>query len=225
MASQDRGRLCYGAGTMLLAGIFGGILFVLLIIGDWYQFTSLRPFAAQYGFGIASRRDRLDTLTTQSLLERFGKHDTIALPHGVARWFGAQEVISLRPSYQLFSMRFRTAWPLKGTITVQTAGAGVELHLTKRVPWSSGLLTLLWLGLVAIGTLIFLVTFGIDGGFNSASGWALGLGIAGLGALVLLFGLILISLAYRLEDSRLMRVYQELQDVWHNQSAQASDPL
>lgn len=210
---------------MLLAGIFGGILFVLLIIGDWYQFTSLRPFAAQYGFGIARRRDRLDTLSRQSLLNQFGRHGAIVLPHGIARWFGAQEVISLRPSYQLFSMRFRTAWPLKGTITVQSAGAGVELYLTKRVPWSSGLLTLIWIGLVAIGTLVFLVTFGVDGGFNSASGWALALGIAGLGALVLLFGLILISLAYRLEDSRLMQVYQELQDVWRNQSSQGSGPL
>ncbi|MCY4614585.1 MAG: hypothetical protein OXB94_13330 [Nitrospira sp.] len=210
---------------MLLAGIFGSILFVLLIIGDWYQFTSLRPFAAQYGFGIASRRDRLDTLTRQALLRQFGKHDTIALPHGVARWFGAQEVISLRPTYQLFSMRFRTAWPLKGTVTVQTAGDGVELQLTKRIPWSSGLLTLIWLGLVAIGTVVFLVTFGIDGGFGSASGWALALGIAGLGVLVLLFGLILVSLAYRLEDSRLMQVYQELQDVWLNQSASVSNPL
>ncbi|MYC27826.1 MAG: hypothetical protein F4X63_07535 [Nitrospira sp. SB0662_bin_26] len=207
---------------MLLAGIFGGILFVLLIIGDWYQFTSLRPFAAQYGFGIARRRDRLDTLSRQSLIRRFGKHDTIALPHGVARWFGVQEVISLRPSYQLFSMRFRTAWPLKGTITLHPTETGVALHLTKRVPWSSGLLTLIWLGLVAIGTLVFLVTFGIDGGYNSASGWALALGVGGLGILVLLFGLILMSLAYRLEDSRLMQVYQELQDVWLNHSAQGS---
>lgn len=217
--------MCYGAGTMVLAGIFGGILFVLLLIGDWYQFTSLRPLAAQYGFGIASRRDRLDVLTRQPLLRRFGKHDTIALPHGVARWFGAQEVISLRPSYQLFSMRFRTAWPMKGTITLHSTGAGVELHLTKRVPWSSGLLTLIWLGLVAIGTVAFLVTFGIDGGFGSASGWLLALGIAGLGALVLLFGLIMVSLAYRLEDSRLMQVYQELQDVWLNQSAQDAGRL
>ena len=217
--------MCYGAGTMLLAGIFGGILFVLLLIGDWYQFTSLRPFSAQYGFGIARRRDRLDNLTRQSLLRQFGNHETIALPHGVARWFGAQEVISLRPSYQLFSMRFRTAWPLKGTITLHSTGAGVELHLTKRVPWSSGLLTLIWLGLVAVGTLAFLVTFGIDGGFGSVSGWALALGVGGLGVLVLLFGLILVSLAYRLEDSRLMQVYQELQDVWLNQSAQVPDPL
>lgn len=217
--------MCYAAGTMLLAGIFGGILFVLLIIGDWYQFTSLRPFAAQYGFGIARRRDCLDNLTRQTLLRQFGKHDTIALPHGVARWFGAQEVISLRPSYQLFSMRFRTAWPLKGTITLHPTETGVGLHLTKRMPWSSGLLTLIWLGLVAIGTMIFLVTFAIDGGFNSASGWLLALGVGGLGALVLLFGLILISLAYRLEDFRLMQVYGELQDVWLNQSAQVAVPL
>ena len=216
--------MCYGACTMLLAGIFGGILFVLLIIGDWYQFTSLRPFAVQYGFGIARRRDRLDTLSRQSVIKQFGKHDTIALPHGVARWFGAQEVISLRPSYQLFSMRFRTAWPLKGTLTLHPTETGVALHLTKRVPWSSGLLTLIWLGLVAIGTMIFLVTFGIDGGFNSASGWALALGVGGLGILVLLFGLILVSLAYRLEDSRLMQVYQELQDVWLTHSAQVAGP-
>ena len=201
---------------MILAGVFGGILFVLLLLGDWYQFTSLRPFAAQYGFGIARRRDCLDNLTSQALLAQFGQHDTIPLPHGVARWFGVQEVVSLRPTYQLFSMRFRTAWPLKGTITVRTAGDGVELQLTKRIPWSSGLLTLIWLGLVAIGTVAFLVTFGIDGGFGSAGGWALALGVGGLGTLVLLFGLIMVSLAYRLEDSRLMQVYQELQDVWRN---------
>ncbi len=212
---------------MVLAGIFGGILFLLLIIGDWYQFTNLRPFSAQYGFGIAHRHDRLDNLTRQALLQQFGKHDTIALPHGVARWFEAQEVISLRPSYQLFSRRFRTAWPLKGTITLQSTAAGVELHLTKRVPWSSSLLTMTWLGLVTIGSLAFLVIFGIDGGFGSAGGWLLALGVAGLGALVLLFGLIMVSLAYRLEDSRLMQVYGELQDVWLHtpQPSSGSSPV
>ena len=90
----------------------------------------------------------------------------------------------------------------------------MELSLTKRVPWSSGVLTLIWLGLVTIGTVAFLIMFGIDGGFGSASGWFLGLGVAGLGGLVLLFGLIMVSMAYRLEDSRLMLVYRELQDVW-----------
>ena len=90
----------------------------------------------------------------------------------------------------------------------------MELSLTKRVPWSSGVLTLIWLGLVTIGTVAFLIMFGVDGGFGSASGWFLGLGVAGLGGLVLLFGLIMVSMAYRLEDSRLMLVYRELQDVW-----------
>ncbi len=221
-SSQNWGQLCYVPETMVLAGIFGGILFVLLIIADWYQFTNLRPLSAQYGFGIAHRHDRLDHLTRHSLLQQFGQHHTMALPHGVARWFGAQEVISLRPSYQFFSMRFRTAWPLKGTITLQPTAAGVELHLTKRVPWSSSLLTMTWLGLVTIGTAVFLIVFGIDGGFDSAGGLLLALGVTGLGGLVLLFGLIMVSLAYRLEDSRLMQVYQELLEIWLKKSKPSS---
>ncbi len=204
--------------AMVLAGVFGTVLFVLLIVGDWYQFTSLRPLSAQYGFGIARRRDRLDRLTRQSLLQRFGARGTMQLPHGVARWFDEQEVISLRPSYQLFSMRFRTAWPLKGAVAFHPTDAGVELRLTKRMPWSSSCLTMLWLALVTIGTFVFLGLFWVDGGFRSAGGVALGLGVAGLGALVLLFGLIMVALAYRLEDSRLMQVYAELLDALRHPS-------
>ena len=135
------------------------------------------------------------------------------LPHGVARWIEPHEVISLRPAYQFFSMRFRTAWPLKGTIALHPTDAGVELHLTKLMPWSSAAFTMIWLALVTIGTVTFLVLFGMDGGFQSASGWLLAAGVAGVGALVLLFGIIMVSLAYRLEDSRLMQAYQELQDA------------
>ena len=110
-------------------------------------------------------------------------------------------------------MRFRTAWPLKGTIELHPTEAGVELRPTKRMPWSSSIITIAWLALVVIGTATFLIMFGIDGGFGSAGGLLMALGVAGLGVLVLLFGLIMISLAYRLEDSRLMQVYQELQEV------------
>ena len=198
---------------MVLAGIFGGILFLLLLIGDWYQFTSLRPMSAQYGFAIARRRDHLDGLTPHMLLKPFGKRGTIELPHGIARWFEDQEIITLRPYYQLFTMRFRTAWPLKGTIELRPTDTGVDLRLTKRMPWSSGMITMAWLGLVTIGTVAFLIMFGVDGGFHSAGGLLMALGVAGLGVLVLLFGLMMISLAYRLEDSRLMQVYQELQDA------------
>lgn len=198
---------------MILAGVFGGILFLLLLIGDWYQFTNLRPISAQYGFGIARRKDLLDDLTPQTLVKRFGKQGTIELPHGVARWFEDQEIMTLRPYYQLFTMRFRTAWPLKGTIELHPTDTGVELRLTKRTPWSSSLITMAWLALVVLGTVAFLIMFGIDGGFSSAGGLLMALGVAGLGVLVLLFGLIMISLAYRLEDSRLMQVYQELQEA------------
>ena len=200
----------------MLAGFFGGVLFLLLLIGDWYQFTSLRPIAAQYGFGIARRKDHLEDLHTDTLLKRFGKNGTIELPHGVARWFEDQEAVTLRPYYQLFTMRFRTAWPLKGNIEFNSTDAGVELSLTKRMPWSSGVVTMAWLGFVVIGTVTFLIMFGVDGGFSSAGGLLMAFGVGGLGILVLLFGLIMISLAYRLEDARLMQVYQELQDTLQN---------
>ncbi len=198
---------------MILAGVFGSILFLLLIIGDWYQFTSLHPLSAHYGVGVARRRDRLDHVPHHVLLERLGARTTMPLPHGAARWCEAQEVIALRPFYQLFSMRFRTAWPLKGTVELYPADGGVELHLTKRMPWSSGVLTMLWLALVALGTVVFLVLFGLDGGLRSAGGWLLAAGVTGIGALVLLFGVVMVSLAYRLEDARLMQVYGELRDA------------
>ena len=206
--------MCYVAGTMILAGVFGGILFLLLLFGDWYQFTNLRPMSAQYGFGIARRTDHLNDFTAQTIVKRFGKQGTIELPHGIARWFEDQEVITLRPYYQLFTMRFRTAWPLKGTVELHPTETGVELRLTKRTPWSSSIITMAWLALVIIGTVVFLVMFGIDGGFGTAGGLLMALGVAGLGVLVLIFGLMMISLAYRLEDSRLMQVYQELQEVF-----------
>ena len=207
---------------MVFAGIFGGILFLLLLIGDWYQFGNLRSLSAQYGFSVARRNDHLDNLSLDSLLQQFGTHGTIELPHGVARWFDEQAVIAFRPHYQLFSMRFRTAWPLKGTIELHATNAGVELRLTKRMPWSSSIITIAWLGLVTIGTAAFLTMFAIDGGFHSAGGFFLALGVTGLGILVLLFGLIMVSLAYRLEDSRLMQVYHELLETWLKKSRKSS---
>lgn len=212
-------------GTMMLAGIFGSVLFLFLLIGDWYQFGNLRPLSAQYGVTVARRKDRLDNLSLHSLLQRFGKRGTIELPHGVARWFDEQAVIVLRPSYQLCSMRFRTAWPLKGIIELHDVDAGVELRLTKRMPWSSSLITIAWLGLVSLGTVAFLIMFAIDGGLSSAGGLLVALGVTGFGILVLLFGLMMVSLAYRLEDSRLMQVYHELLDAWPKKNESPSGSL
>ncbi|RMH38185.1 MAG: hypothetical protein D6690_00720 [Nitrospirae bacterium] len=195
---------------MVIASVFGLIICAALVIGDWYQFTSLQSWATRYGCGIARRRDTLP-ISSDRLTAVFGPYGVLSLPHGIARWFPAQGRIVIRPSYRLFSLRFRTAWPLKGTVDVIPNAQGLTLHMTKRIPWTSAILTILWLGIVAGGTMVFLVMYGLDGGFQSARGALLALGIVAVGLLVLGFGLILLSLAYRLEDHRLMEVYYELQ--------------
>ena len=59
-------------------------------------------------------------------------------------------------------------------------------------------------------TLGFIIAFAADGGFTSFSGALMGLGIMGIGLLVLAFGVVVVALAYRLEDSRLTEAYREL---------------
>ena len=196
-----------------MAAVFGAILCIMIISGDWYQFTSLQDSASRYGVSLARRRDQIVLSGTTSLHKHFTKQGLLELPHGLARYLRSQNLIIIRPYYHLFSMRFRTAWPLKGTIEVKSEGRDVLLELVKRTPWSSAIITMLWLGLVIIGTIVFLMMFALDGGFGTGGGVMLGLGIVSLGILVLIFGLILLSLAYRLEDQRLMQVYQELQEA------------
>ncbi len=210
---------------MVLAGIFGFFLFVLLIVVDWYQFTKLHPLSAQYGCGIARRTSPLPNHDLSAIQQRFNEQGFLLLPHGAAHWVDEQQLITIRPYYHLFTMRFRTAWPLKGSIAIHSSQAALELQLTKRIPWSSAIITMVWLGLVVFGTCTFLIMFGLDGGFQSAGGTLMALGIGGLGVLVFGFGLIMISLAYRLEDSRLMQVYQELQEVLGEGNKQPSHSI
>ena len=197
---------------MTFAGIIAILLFFALIIGDWYQFTTLKSWACQYGCPLAQRKNTLGGQSV-SLISPAFQTGALALPHGIARWVADRQVIVIRPYYQLFSLRFRTAWPLKGTIDVSSEGSQLLLHLSKRIPWSSAILTLLWLLFVIGGTLTFIVLFILDGGISTVGGIFWVVGLTALGLLVLAGGLILLSFAYRLEDSRLMQVYQELLDV------------
>jgi hypothetical protein len=197
---------------MTFAGIIAILLFFALIIGDWYQFTTLKSWACQYGCPLAHRKNTLDRQSV-SLISPAFQTGALALPHGMARWVADRQVIVIRPYYQLFSLRFRTAWPLKGTIEVSSDGSQLLLHLSKRIPWSSAILTLLWLLFVIGGTLTFVVLFILDGGISTVGGVFWVVGMTALGLLVLAGGLILLSFAYRLEDSRLMQVYQELLEV------------
>ncbi len=204
---------------MLLPGLLALAFGLTLIIGDWFQFTTLKPWACRYGCLLAHRRDALSS-PNDHVPRIFKNNGTLPLPHGVARWVKEQETIVIRPSYQLFTMRFRTAWPLKGTIAYHMDGSQLHLRLSKRIPWSSAILTIIWLVFVVGGTLAFLVAFALEGGMNSMSGLFFGIGVVALGLLVLAGGLILLSLAYRLEDSRLMQVYQDLLETLGGLEAQ-----
>jgi len=81
----------------------------------------------------------------------------------------------------------------------------------------------LWFLTVAGGLLAYLVSYARAEGFSSAPGAFLGVALSGLGRLVLLFGLIVVAAAYRLEDKRLMLVYKELRSVLREKPSQKPD--
>jgi hypothetical protein len=66
---------------------------------------------------------------------------------------------------------------------------------------------------VGIGTLGFLLAFYREGGFESLGGLLLGVGVTAVGLIVLAFGLLTVTVAYRIEHTRLMQVYSELRAV------------
>ena len=194
---------------MLLPSIFAIVMALALIIGDWFQFTTLKPWACRYGCPLARRKDSLSK-PKDSFPRLFKANGTMALPHGVARWVPDRQAIVIRPYYKMFSLRFRTAWPLKGTLDYHFRDDQLELHLAKRIPWSSAIFTSIWLLFVVGGTLAFVTMYAMDGGFGTVGGIFWAVGMIALGLLVLAGGVILLAFAYRLEDSRLMQVYEEL---------------
>ncbi len=197
---------------MLLPGFFAIVLSVALIIGDWFQFTTLKSWACRYGCPLARRKNLLPK-PKDSFPRLFKTNNTIPLPHGVARWVADQQAIVIRPYYKMFSLRFRTAWPLKGTIDYDFQDDKLEIQLSKRIPWSSAILTSIWLLFVIGGTLGFVAMYAMDGGFGTVGGIFWAIGMIALGLLVLAGGIILLAFSYRLEDSRLMQVYEELREA------------
>jgi hypothetical protein len=198
---------------MILAGLFAGVLCIGLILGDWLYFVRFTPDAARYGCGIARSRDRFPSNSLARLQARIDASGALVLPHGIARYYPDLQQIALRPQYHLFSMSFRTAWPLKGMIHLSSDDNAVEALCIKRIPWSSAIVTLVWFLLVGLGTAGFLVAYGVQGGFNSLSGVLMGIGILGIGLLVLAFGIVTVIFSYRLESNRLRKVYEELREV------------
>jgi hypothetical protein len=202
---------------MVLAGLFAAVLFIGLIVGDWFYFIRLTPDAIRYGCSVARSHDRWTGSTLATLCDRFTADGVMLLPHGVARFYPDLSQIAIRPQYRLFSMSFRTAWPIKGLIHLSAADQSVAALCVKRIPWSSALITLLWFVVVSTGSLTFAITYAVQGGFTSLRGVLMGAGIIGIAFLVLAFGLMTVVLSYRLENSRLTKVYDELRDVLEGQ--------
>jgi len=198
---------------MILAGLFAGVLFVGLIAGDWFYFIRLTPDAIRYGCSVARSRDQWTRSSLSSVHERFAADGVLMLPHGVAWFYPELSQIAIRPQYRLFSMSFRTAWPIKGLIHLSSGDQVLAALCVKRIPWSSALITLAWFLLVSLGSLAFVVTYAMQGGFTSMSGVLMGAGIIGIALLVLAFGLVTVVLSYRLENGRLTKVYDELREV------------
>jgi hypothetical protein len=198
---------------MILAGLFAGVLFLGLILGDWLYFVRLTPDAGRYGCGIGRTMDRFSSQSLMRLEARVDADGALTLPHGIARYYPEIRQIALRPQYRLFAVGFRTAWPLKGLIHLMPDEQGVRAVCIKRIPWSSAIITLVWFLLVGLGTTAFMITYGTQGGFESLSGLLMGAGILGVGLLVFAFGIVTVMFSYRLESSRLAQVYDELKAV------------
>ena len=195
---------------MLLAGLFAGALLLGLIVGDWLYFVRLTPDASRYGCRVARMADRFSSHMLNRLQARVDADGALTLPHGIARYSPDLGQIALRPQYHLFAMGFRTAWPLKGLIHLTPDGQIVSAVCIKRMPWSSAIVTAVWFLLVALGTTGFMIAYGTQGGFDTLAGVMMGAGILGIGLLVLAFGVVTVTLSYRLENSRLAQVYDEL---------------
>lgn len=198
---------------MLLVGMFAGFLCLLMVVGDWVHFTRLTASAGRYGCGVGRDRDRLPASSPAEVLSHFEPHGILSLPHGIARLFRPDNMILLRPHYRLLSFRFRTAWPIKGSIDVKEDGDGCLLVCVKRIPWSSAIMTAAWFALVGLGTIGFTVLYVFEEGMASVGSVLLGLSVIGVGVMVFGFGLVTVVLAYRLENERLRQAYQELRKI------------
>jgi hypothetical protein len=198
---------------MLFAGLFAGALCLGLILGDWLYFMRLTPDASRYGCGIARSHDRFTHTTMKQLAERFDAAGFLILPHGTARLYQDLNQIVIRQKYRLFAMGFRTLWPLKGLIFLSPEGDALSVLCRKLTPWSSALLTGFWFILVTVGTVGALISLFVEGELAAVGGMVLALGILGLGLVFVLSGAITVMFAYRLENARLMMVYQELREV------------
>ncbi|TAL11787.1 MAG: hypothetical protein EPO02_03540 [Nitrospirae bacterium] len=189
---------------MHAAVLLGAVIVLGLIVADWRAFSRTAPAVVTYGVAVERRQEPL--AVRRGLFDADG---LLKLPRGRARLFPEQRAILLEPDLKQFGVALRTAWPLNGFVHYAEGEESAPATLTKRMPWSSVLLTALWFLTVAGGTLVYVVSYAMAGGLSSAGGAFLAVALSGLGLLVCLFGLLIVVVAYRLENKRLMALYEE----------------
>jgi hypothetical protein len=193
---------------MHAAFLLGAVLILGLIVADWMAFNRKSPTSVRYGVVVGRGEEPLVMRR-----DRFDAEGLLQLPRGWARLIPEHRTVQLLLDRKRFGIAIRTAWPLNGFVHYAALDERAPVTLTKRMPWSSALLTGAWFLTVAGGTLVYLVTYALGGGLSSASGAFLGLALSGLGLLVCLFGLVVVVAAYRLEDRRLMMLYDEFKST------------
>ena len=189
---------------MHAAFLLGAVLVVGLIVADWVAFSRKTSPAVRYGVAVERQQEPFSVRR-----QAFGADGVLNLPRGRARLFPEQRAILLEPDLGQFGVMFRTAWPLNGFVHYAGFDESEPVTLVKRMPWSSAILTALWFLTVAGGTLAYVTAYAVAGGLSSAGGAFLAVALSGLGLLVCLFGLLVVVVAYRLENKRLMAVYEE----------------
>ena len=190
---------------MHAAFLLGAVIVLGLIVADWRAFGRMSPTAVRYGVAVERRQE---TLSIKRAL--FDADGLLQLPRGRARLFPEQQAILLQPDLKRFGIALRTAWPLNGSVRYASLEQEAPATLTKRLPWSSAIVTALWFLTVTGGTLAYVASYAAAGGLSSAGGAFLAVALSGLGLLVCLFGLLVVVAAYRLENKRLMALYEEL---------------
>lgn len=189
---------------MHAAFLLGAAIVLGLIVADWWAFSRTSPAVVWYGVAVERRQE---TLSIKRAL--FDADGLLKLPRGRARLFPEQQAILLQPDLKQFGVTLRTAWPLNGSVHYASLEQASPVTLTKRLSWSSAVVTALWFLTVAGGTLAYVASYAAAGGLSSASGAFLAVALSGLGLLVCLFGLLVVVAAYRLENKRLMAIYEE----------------
>lgn len=192
---------------MHAAFLLGAVIVLGLIVADWRAFS--RKASAVVTYGAAVERGQ-EALSVKSGL--FDADGMLTLPRGWARLFPESRAILLEPDLRHFGVTFRTAWPLNGFVHYAGLDESGPVTFTKRMPWSSVILTALWFLTVAGGTLAYVVSYAMAGGLSSVSGAFLAVALSGLGLLVCLFGLLVVVVAYRLENKRLMALFEEFRE-------------